>query len=110
MISSLIILIFFWFLIFPLISQLPDLQAAFFIVILVDMLLLFVASLNARRVHDFNRSGWWQLLLLVFPPLSLILMFFFLLVKGTNGKNKHGVKPDEKIKYPHDILSLSSKQ
>jgi uncharacterized membrane protein YhaH (DUF805 family) len=108
--SSLVILILFLFLIFPLISPLPDLQVAFIIVILFDLLLLFVASLNARRLHDFNRSGWWQALVLVFPPLSLIFMFCFLLVKGTNGKNKHGAKPDKKIRYPHDILGFSSKQ
>jgi uncharacterized membrane protein YhaH (DUF805 family) len=107
MMSSFFILILFVFLMLPLVSKLPDLQAALFVVIFINLLLLFVLSLNMRRLHDFNRSGWWHLLLLVFPPSGLILMFCCLFVRGTNRENRHGVKPDKKIRYPHDILNLS---
>ncbi|MBI3902888.1 MAG: DUF805 domain-containing protein [Nitrosomonadales bacterium] len=33
-------------------------------------------AVNARRLHDTNRSGWWQLILLI-PIVGLVILFFF---------------------------------
>jgi len=40
--------------------------------------LLPTLALNARRLHDTNRSGWWQLLHLVPLVGSIVLLVWFL--------------------------------
>jgi len=50
-------------------------------------------SINVKRCHDRNRSGWFQLILLI-PVIGglwfLIEMWF---IKGTDGVNKYGQDP-----------------
>ncbi|MDO4921763.1 MAG: zinc-ribbon domain-containing protein [Phascolarctobacterium sp.] len=57
----------------------------------VVILLNIVAncSLNIRRLHDLNLSGWWALLLGV-PVLNGLLCLYLVFVKGTNGANNYG--------------------
>ena len=59
----------------------------------------FVAglSLNVRRLHDLNHSGFFCLLLLI-PFSFFIIIDFFLLIyliffKGTEGDNQYGPDP-----------------
>ena len=63
-------------------------------------------SLTARRLHDFNQSGWMQCIFIpgffadtllgtgyVIYLLTLVLFVIYLSQKPTNGKNKFGPKP-----------------
>ena len=45
-------------------------------------------ALDARRLHDINKSGWWQLIALVPFVGSIILLVFFCLPSVNEG-NKY---------------------
>jgi uncharacterized membrane protein YhaH (DUF805 family) len=49
-------------------------------------------SLNVRRLHDLNYSGWYVLVGLV-PLVNVIYIIALLFVKGTAGPNKFGDDP-----------------
>ena len=69
-------------------------EAEMGIVSAVVVLALLVPSLSVqvRRLHDTNRSGWW--ILLVFLPIvgGLVLLVFNCL-DGTPGENRFGSDP-----------------
>lgn len=46
-------------------------------------------SIQARRLHDVDRSGWWQLISLTIVGLIYPLLFWFC-KKGTDGPNRFG--------------------
>lgn len=46
-------------------------------------------SLDVRRLHDLNKSGWWILLGFV-PFAGLLLAIYTLFVPGTPGPNTYG--------------------
>jgi uncharacterized membrane protein YhaH (DUF805 family) len=49
-------------------------------------------SVEVRRLHDLDRTGWW--LLLVFIPLiGWIVLFVWFCMRGTTGKNRFGEDP-----------------
>lgn len=56
-------------------------------------------SLQVRRFHDRNISGWWYLGLLVsclipfVAILSIIAIFVINVLRGTEGPNKFGPDP-----------------
>ena len=63
-------------------------------------------ALTARRIHDFNQSGWMQCIFIpgffadeflgtgyVLYLLTFALFAFYCSQKSTNGKNRFGVKP-----------------
>jgi len=52
-------------------------------------------SLTARRVHDFDITGWATLLMCV-PMLNFALFVVFALVPGSSGKNLYGVTSKER--------------
>jgi len=54
--------------------------------------LLPTLGVNARRLHDTNRSGWWMLLWLI-PILGWIPIIIFLAQDGTPADNKYGPDP-----------------
>ena len=53
----------------------------------------FIPSLSVqiRRLHDLDRTGWWVLLSLV--PIAGLVIFVFNLQPGTQGANRFGT-PD----------------
>ena len=51
--------------------------------------MLPVAGVTIRRLHDTNRSGWWLLIAFI-PLLGLIALLVMLTLKGTNGENPYG--------------------
>jgi uncharacterized membrane protein YhaH (DUF805 family) len=51
-------------------------------------------ALNARRLHDLNRSGWLQLIGLI-PFVGWVLLPIILIPEGTHGPNKYGPDPLE---------------
>ena len=57
-------------------------------------LLLPSLSVQARRLHDMNRSAWWLLLLV--PPITIIGGIILLVMSafpGTPGPNRYGPDP-----------------
>lgn len=52
-------------------------------------------SLNVRRWHDLNRSGWW-ILINIIPVVGWIYSFVMLgFMSGDQGSNKYGPAPKE---------------
>lgn len=49
-------------------------------------------SLNIRRFHDFNKSGWWILIFMV-PFVNLYFSIKLLCIRGDVGTNNYGVDP-----------------
>lgn len=55
-------------------------------------------SLEARRLHDLNLSGWWQIApifgsVFISQIISTIFFIGLLIFKGTPKKNKYGEPP-----------------
>lgn len=53
-------------------------------------MIVFGLSLNIRRWHDMDKSGWY-----VLANILIIPIFFLLFKKGTDGPNKYGADPLE---------------
>lgn len=49
-------------------------------------------AVQARRLHDIDRSGWWILLIFV-PIIGWILLLIWYCTKGTAGSNRFGADP-----------------
>lgn len=60
---------------------------AFFICITV-----YGLSLNVRRLHDLDKSGWWSFLMAL-PILNLLLMVYLVFFPGSKRRNGFGDKP-----------------
>jgi uncharacterized membrane protein YhaH (DUF805 family) len=54
-------------------------------------LLLPNISMQIRRLHDIDRTGWWMLLILTGIGALLLLVWAFF--KGTTGPNTYGPDP-----------------
>ena len=76
------------------------------ILVLILPILVPGISLTARRLHDFNQSGWMQCIFLpgffadellgtgyVIYILTFVIFAFYCSQKSTNSKNKFGPKP-----------------
>jgi len=48
-------------------------------------------SYGARRLHDFDKSGWWYLLMFI-PFVNVVMAFVLLLAPGTQGANSYGLR------------------
>jgi uncharacterized membrane protein YhaH (DUF805 family) len=48
-------------------------------------------SVNVRRLHDIDRTGWWYLVVLT--GIGAILLIVWACKKGTAGKNRFGEDP-----------------
>lgn len=57
-------------------------------------LVLFLPSLSVqvRRLHDTDKSGWWSLLVLI-PLIGNIFLLIMCTFKGTPGTNRFGEDP-----------------
>lgn len=51
-------------------------------------------AVNARRLHDTDRSGWWQLIALI-PLVGIIILIVFWATEGNRGPNRFGTNPKE---------------
>ena len=54
-------------------------------------LLLPGISMNIRRLHDIDRTGWWCLI--AFTVIGVILLIVWACMKGTTGPNRYGPDP-----------------
>lgn len=73
----------------------PSALGTLLTVALVVVFAIFSLSVNVRRWHDLNKSGWWVLINLV--PLVGGLYAFILLgfMSGDQGPNSYGPPPEE---------------
>ncbi len=55
-------------------------------------MLLPSLSVQVRRLHDTNRSGWWWWISLI-PLIGFIVLLVFFIGKGTEGDNDYGPDP-----------------
>lgn len=53
------------------------------------LLLIPLMIFSARRLHDFNMSGWFALLQLI-PLLNIIIFIAIILIPGTATANQYG--------------------
>jgi uncharacterized membrane protein YhaH (DUF805 family) len=80
-------------------SQYHNLTYNNFVLILIFLFYCSVSiipyiSLNIRRLHDINKSGWWFFGSTFIPFAGLLLSFIVLFfIKGTPGPNKYGEPP-----------------
>ena len=76
------------------------------ILVLILPIMIPGIALTARRIHDFNQSGWMQCIFIpgffadeflgtgyVIYVVTFALFAFYCSQKPTNGKNRFGVKP-----------------
>ncbi|MBF2755872.1 MAG: DUF805 domain-containing protein [Gammaproteobacteria bacterium AqS3] len=59
--------------------------------IFLVFLIISLASLSARRLHDADKAGWW--FLAIFTIIALPLVISWLCSKGTEGENRFGSDP-----------------
>lgn len=59
-------------------------------------LFMFIPSLSVqvRRLHDTDRSGWWILIIFI-PILGALVLLIFSCLNGTEGENRFGDDPKE---------------
>lgn len=55
-------------------------------------ILISALSLNVRRLHDLNKSGWLTLILGI-PLIGSVFGIYLLCAKGTDGSNDYGADP-----------------
>ncbi len=60
--------------------------------ILVLAIIIPSITLQVRRLHDMDRSGWWALLILA-PVVGSIVLMIWSAFKGTEGSNRFGADP-----------------
>ena len=60
--------------------------------LLVASIAIPTLTLEVRRFHDLNLSGWYVLLNLI-PVLGRPIVLLFMVRKGTNGPNRFGDDP-----------------
>ncbi|MDR2301177.1 MAG: DUF805 domain-containing protein [Deltaproteobacteria bacterium] len=56
-------------------------------------------AVTARRLHDFNYSGWFTILSLI-PYINFLTLIIFGCIPGTPGPNNFGYPPDYYAQYP----------
>lgn len=73
------------------ISSFINLNVALFFISIVLLILHIIPcfSLGARRLHDFNITGWLQLIMLL-PVVYLVFFIIYCVVPGTGGDNDYG--------------------
>jgi len=59
------------------------------------LLLIPLIIFSARRLHDFNMSGWFALLQLI-PLLNIIMFIVIMLIPGTSTANQYGEPRESK--------------
>lgn len=83
---------FWYFVLFLFLLALPAAPFGAFGVLLFVPVLLPAISVEVRRLHDIDRSGWWVWLCLL-PPINLVVKLIWLTRKGTSGDNRFGPDP-----------------
>jgi len=83
---------FWYFVLFLCLLALPAALLGPFGAFLFLPVLLPAISVEVRRLHDIDRSGWWVWLCLL-PPINLVVKLIWWTRKGTDGANRFGPDP-----------------
>ena len=83
---------FWWFFLFLTLILIPAALLAPFGAVIIVPVLLPAISVEVRRLHDIDRSGWWVWLCLL-PPINLVVKLIWWTRKGTSGDNRFGPDP-----------------
>lgn len=77
-------------------APLPTMGAVAIIFALIFLFIsaIVVLTLQIRRFHDQDRSGWFVLLNLI-PYVGWAIVLAFMLVDGTPGDNRFGPSPKQ---------------
>lgn len=59
-------------------------------------------AVTARRLHDFDFSGWWMLMGFV-PYVGFVVMLIVGVYPGTRGENRFGPDPRERGPADHAV-------
>jgi uncharacterized membrane protein YhaH (DUF805 family) len=75
-------------------GEIPAINILFLLAVLVALLGLTVPLLavEARRLHDQDRSGWLVLINLI-PYVGALIVYGLMLIEGTPGENQYGPDP-----------------
>jgi uncharacterized membrane protein YhaH (DUF805 family) len=49
-------------------------------------------ALQARRLHDIDRSGWWMLIWFI-PLIGWLILLYWNIKEGDTGSNRFGASP-----------------
>lgn len=71
-----------------------DYEIGFISGVLSLMMLVPSLSVQVRRLHDTDRSGWWIFIILV-PVLGAMILLILSCLQGTEGDNRYGADPKE---------------
>lgn len=65
------------------------------LLVLIALVLISIAqiTLQIRRLHDRNMSGWWALIALI--PFGSLVLLVLSVLEGTPGVNRFGINPVE---------------
>lgn len=77
---------------FGMLTTTPGTAELIFTFIICIVGIVFMLSLNVRRLHDLNRTGWLVLLGCI-PVANFALSIYVLFFKGTEGGNYYGPDP-----------------
>jgi len=72
-------------------------------IIFTILSLPYILSIQIRRLHDLNKTGWFCLLSLI-PFISFLFGIYVTFFPGTVGENKYGTQPLPRINIKEDIL------
>lgn len=72
---------------------------------LMFMVFVFDISMQVRRLHDINLSGWFCLVRFI-PFIGDIFELFLICWPGTKGENGFGSEPQPRVSFKHDLLKL----
>jgi uncharacterized membrane protein YhaH (DUF805 family) len=80
------------------------------VITMIYMLLLtpYIISLQIRRLHDLDQSGWLMLLCMV-PPINAFFALYVSFFPGSVAENKFGTIPKQRVNIKEDILKLKAK-
>jgi uncharacterized membrane protein YhaH (DUF805 family) len=78
------------------------------LIVLVTLIGLFSGLVvSIKRCHDRNRSGWYLLFFTV-PIIGVLLALDLAFLKGTDGDNKYGPDPLQKINTDEGVKNVLS--
>ena len=77
---------------FGMLTTAPGTAEILFTLIVCAICMVFMISLNVRRLHDLNKTGWLVLLGCV-PIANAALSIYVLFFKGTEGSTQYGEDP-----------------
>ncbi len=81
-----------YFHLFALLATCAGIFTFFFVFVIMVALILPSLSVNVRRLHDIDKSGWFIFLACI-PVAGVIILLIWHCERGTRGPNRFGPDP-----------------